>query len=84
MGGRRLRVALLSPDPSLRACVGLPPQNHMLLEHKMERPGLKQVGPVATACPVPGKKEPVPTAPNDCIGEANEYSQAEVPQMPTT
>nr|XP_017529973.1 inositol-3-phosphate synthase 1 isoform X1 [Manis javanica] len=68
----------------LRACVGLPPQNHMLLEHKMERPGLKQVGPVATACPVPGKKEPVPTAPNDCIGEANEYSQAEVPQMPTT
>ncbi|KAL0624836.1 Inositol-3-phosphate synthase 1, partial [Plecturocebus cupreus] len=33
----------------LRACVGLPPRNHMLLRHKMERPGpgLKQVRSVA-------------------------------------
>uniref|UniRef100_A0A2K6TM12 Inositol-3-phosphate synthase 1 n=1 Tax=Saimiri boliviensis boliviensis TaxID=39432 RepID=A0A2K6TM12_SAIBB len=46
----------------LRACVGLPLQNYMLLEHTMERPGpsLKQVGPLPVACPVSNKKGPVP------------------------
>ncbi|XP_010845610.1 PREDICTED: inositol-3-phosphate synthase 1 [Bison bison bison] len=68
----------------LRACVGLPPQNHMLLEHKMERPGLKRVGPLATTSPVLCKKGSAPTAPNGCTGDANGHSQAEAPQMPTT
>ncbi|XP_050625569.1 inositol-3-phosphate synthase 1 isoform X2 [Macaca thibetana thibetana] len=70
----------------LRACVGLPPQNHMLLEHKMERPGpvLKRVGPVAAACPVLNKKGPVPAATNGCPGDANGHPQVEEPQMPTT
>uniref|UniRef100_A0A2I3MFJ2 Inositol-3-phosphate synthase 1 n=2 Tax=Papio anubis TaxID=9555 RepID=A0A2I3MFJ2_PAPAN len=70
----------------LRACVGLPPQNHMLLEHKMERPGpvLKRVGPVAAACPVLNKKGPVPAATNGCTGDANGHPQVEEPQMPTT
>ncbi|XP_053753944.1 inositol-3-phosphate synthase 1 isoform X2 [Panthera pardus] len=68
----------------LRACVGLPPQNHMLLEHKMERPGLTRGGPVVAACPVPCKKGPAPTAPNGCTGDANGHSQVEAPQMPTT
>uniref|UniRef100_A0A2K5JS33 Inositol-3-phosphate synthase 1 n=2 Tax=Colobinae TaxID=9569 RepID=A0A2K5JS33_COLAP len=70
----------------LRACVGLPPQNHMLLEHKMERPGpgLKRVGPVAAACPVLNKKGPVSAATNGCTGDANGHPQVEEPQMPTT
>ncbi|XP_021538929.1 inositol-3-phosphate synthase 1 isoform X2 [Neomonachus schauinslandi] len=68
----------------LRACVGLPPQNHMLLEHKMERPGLKRGGPVVATCPLPCKKGPAPTAPNGCTGDANGHSQADAPQMPTT
>ncbi|XP_022353380.1 inositol-3-phosphate synthase 1 isoform X1 [Enhydra lutris kenyoni] len=68
----------------LRACVGLPPQNHMLLEHKMERPGLKRVGPVVATCPVPCKRGAAPTAPNGCTGDANGLSQADTPQMPTT
>lgn len=78
-------LALLSPALSPRACVGLPPQNHMLLEHKMERPGLgiKRVGSVATTCPLPCKKGPAPTAPNGYTGDANGHPQAEAPQMPT-
>ncbi|ELW67149.1 Inositol-3-phosphate synthase 1 [Tupaia chinensis] len=62
----------------LRACVGLPPQNHMLLEHKMERPGpgLKRVGPVSAPCPVPCKKGQAPVAPNCCTGDANGHPQA--------
>ncbi|XP_003817819.4 inositol-3-phosphate synthase 1 isoform X1 [Pan paniscus] len=69
----------------LRACVGLPPQNHMLLEHKMERPGpsLKRVGPVAATYPVLNKKGPVPAATNGCTGDANGHLQEE-PPMPTT
>uniref|UniRef100_A0A2K5DXD9 Inositol-3-phosphate synthase 1 n=1 Tax=Aotus nancymaae TaxID=37293 RepID=A0A2K5DXD9_AOTNA len=70
----------------LRACVGLPPQNHMLLEHKMERPGpgLKQVGPVAAACPVSNRKGPVPASTSGCSGDASGHPQVEEPQMPTT
>uniref|UniRef100_A0A2K5R666 Inositol-3-phosphate synthase 1 n=1 Tax=Cebus imitator TaxID=2715852 RepID=A0A2K5R666_CEBIM len=70
----------------LRACVGLPPQNHMLLEHKMERPGpsLKQVGPLAATCPVSNKKGPVPASTSGCTGDANGHLQVEEPQMPTT
>lgn len=75
--------ALLNPHLSSRACVGLPPQNHMLLEHKMERPSLKQVGHVA-ACRVSYKKESAPVAPNGCTGDANGHSQTEAPLMPTT
>nr|BAH12239.1 unnamed protein product [Homo sapiens] len=69
----------------LRACVGLPPQNHMLLEHKMERPGpsLKRVGPVAATYPMLNKKGPVPAATNGCTGDANGHLQEE-PPMPTT
>uniref|UniRef100_A0A8I5YMT2 Inositol-3-phosphate synthase 1 n=1 Tax=Pongo abelii TaxID=9601 RepID=A0A8I5YMT2_PONAB len=70
----------------LRACVGLPPQNHMLLEHKMERPGpsLKRVGPVAATYPVLNNKGPVPAATNGCTGDANGHPQVEEPPMPTT
>lgn len=64
--------------------MGLPPQNHMLLEHKMERPGLQRVGPLATASPGLCKKGSALTAPNGCTGDANGHSQAEAPQMPTT
>uniref|UniRef100_A0A8D0U8Q0 Inositol-3-phosphate synthase 1 n=1 Tax=Sus scrofa TaxID=9823 RepID=A0A8D0U8Q0_PIG len=67
----------------LRACLGLPPQNHMLLEHKMERPGLKRVGLVTAACSLPCKKGPAPTT-NGCTGDANGHPQAEAPQMPTS
>ncbi|KAK2109301.1 Inositol-3-phosphate synthase 1 [Saguinus oedipus] len=65
----------------LRACVGLPPQNHMLLEHKMEcpGPGLKQVGPVAAACPVSNKKGPKPASTNSCTGDANGHPRVEEP-----
>ncbi|XP_077644980.1 inositol-3-phosphate synthase 1 isoform X2 [Lonchura striata] len=44
----------------LRACVGLPPQNHMLLEHKMQRPapGPRRACPGGSACPLPPKKSP--------------------------
>uniref|UniRef100_A0A8C8YGE5 Inositol-3-phosphate synthase 1 n=1 Tax=Prolemur simus TaxID=1328070 RepID=A0A8C8YGE5_PROSS len=70
----------------LRACVGLPPQSHMLLEHKMERPGpgLKRVVPAAAACPVPLKKGPALTAPNGCTGDASGHPQVQEPQTPTT
>ncbi|XP_038628784.1 inositol-3-phosphate synthase 1 [Tachyglossus aculeatus] len=56
----------------LRACVGLPPQNHMLLEHKMERPGnsLKRGGSVAPDCPAPKKKGAV-APPDDSMRDAN-------------
>ncbi|KAM9688466.1 inositol-3-phosphate synthase 1 [Trichechus inunguis] len=68
----------------LRACLGLPPQNHMLLEHKMERPdpALKSMGP--TACPMPCKKRLVPAASTGCTGDANGHPQDEAPQTPTT
>ncbi|KAK2109075.1 Inositol-3-phosphate synthase 1 [Saguinus oedipus] len=70
----------------LRSCVGLPPQNHILLEHKMERPrpGLKQVGLVAATSPVSNKKGLVPASTDDCTGDANGHPQVEEPQMPTT
>lgn len=71
-----------SPPPS-RACVGLPPQNHMLLEHKMERPSLKQMH-LATACLASCKKELAPSAPNNCTGDANGHLQVEAPLMHTT
>lgn len=53
--------ALPCPDVRLcsrRACVGLPPQNHMLLEHKMQRPWLSQkwACPAEPSCPVSSKK----------------------------
>lgn len=64
--------------------MGLPPQNHMLLEHKIERPSLKQVRPVATASLVSCKKELAPSAPNSCTGDANRHSQVEAPLMHTT
>ncbi|KAF1431827.1 Inositol-3-phosphate synthase 1-A, partial [Spheniscus magellanicus] len=47
----------------LRACLGLPPQNHMLLEHKMQRPAPspKRACPGGAACPLSPKKAPVAT-----------------------
>ncbi|XP_015742056.1 inositol-3-phosphate synthase 1 isoform X3 [Coturnix japonica] len=47
----------------LRACLGLPPQNHMLLEHKMQRPplGPKRCCPAGAACPITPKKATPPT-----------------------
>ncbi|NXA11851.1 INO1A synthase, partial [Sapayoa aenigma] len=47
----------------LRACLGLPPQNHMLLEHKMQRPvpSPKRACPGGASCPLAPKKTPVPT-----------------------
>ncbi|OPJ86699.1 inositol-3-phosphate synthase 1 [Patagioenas fasciata monilis] len=44
----------------LRACLGLPPQNHMLLEHKMQRPvpSPKRFCPGGAACPLAHKKTP--------------------------
>ncbi|XP_027762996.1 inositol-3-phosphate synthase 1 [Empidonax traillii] len=47
----------------LRACLGLPPQNHMLLEHKMQRPAPspKRACPGGASCPLAPKKTPVPT-----------------------
>ncbi|NXT34786.1 INO1A synthase, partial [Pelecanoides urinatrix] len=44
----------------LRACLGLPPQNHMLLEHKMQRPvpSPKRACPGGAACPLAPKKAP--------------------------
>ncbi|NWR60631.1 INO1B synthase, partial [Bucorvus abyssinicus] len=46
----------------LRACLGLPPQNHMLLEHKMQRlaPSPKRSCPGGHACPLTPKKAPAP------------------------
>uniref|UniRef100_A0A2K5R639 Uncharacterized protein n=1 Tax=Cebus imitator TaxID=2715852 RepID=A0A2K5R639_CEBIM len=78
-------LPMVAPN-DLVACVGLPPQNHMLLEHKMERPGpsLKQVGPLAATCPVSNKKGPVPASTSGCTGDANGHLQVEEPQMPTT
>lgn len=66
-----------------RACVGLPPQNHMLLEHKMERPGpgIKPREAVATS-PLPCKKESMP-ATNGCTGDANGHPQAPTPELST-
>ncbi|CAO2612558.1 Inositol-3-phosphate synthase 1 [Lemmus lemmus] len=68
----------------LRACVGLPPQNHMLLEHKMERsgPGIKPGEMVATS-PLSHKKESTPAATNGCTGDANGHTQAPTPEMST-
>lgn len=67
-----------------RACVGLPPQNHMLLEYKMERPdpGIK-LGEVATTSPLPHKKESAPAATNGCTGDANGHAQAPTPEVST-
>uniref|UniRef100_A0ABK0L3F4 Inositol-3-phosphate synthase 1 n=1 Tax=Rattus norvegicus TaxID=10116 RepID=A0ABK0L3F4_RAT len=66
-----------------RACVGLPPQNHMLLEHKMERPfpGIKPEEVKATS-PLPCKKESTP-ATNGCTGDANGHTQAPTPELST-
>eukprot|EP00075_Anas_platyrhynchos_P038994 XP_027328247.1 LOW QUALITY PROTEIN: inositol-3-phosphate synthase 1 [Anas platyrhynchos] len=46
----------------LRACLGLPPQNHMLLEHKMQRPALspKRACPGGATCPLTPKKAATP------------------------
>lgn len=66
-----------------RACVGLPPQNHMLLEHKMERPGPGiKPGEVVATSPLPCKKEPTP-ATNGCTGDANGHPQAPTPKLST-
>uniref|UniRef100_A0A8U7NHH4 peptidylprolyl isomerase n=1 Tax=Corvus moneduloides TaxID=1196302 RepID=A0A8U7NHH4_CORMO len=48
----------------LRACLGLPPQNHMLLEHKMQRPAPspKRACPGGAACPLVPKKSPAAPA----------------------
>ncbi|XP_015506983.1 inositol-3-phosphate synthase 1 [Parus major] len=48
----------------LRACLGLPPQNHMLLEHKMQRPAPspKRACPGGAACPLLPKKSPAAPA----------------------
>ncbi|XP_040846747.1 inositol-3-phosphate synthase 1 isoform X1 [Ochotona curzoniae] len=53
-------------ENTLRACVGLPPQNHMFLESRMERPGpgLKRAGFRASASPVPPKKGASSPTPN--------------------
>ncbi|KAM4707362.1 inositol-3-phosphate synthase 1 [Discoglossus pictus] len=42
----------------LRACVGLSPQNHMMLEHKMQRSfvSLKRPSTLSTLCPISSKK----------------------------
>ncbi|XP_040446394.1 inositol-3-phosphate synthase 1 [Falco naumanni] len=56
----------------LRACLGLPPQNHMLLEHKMQRPvpSPKRACPGGAACPLAPKKTPATTQLNGhpCAG----------------
>ncbi|XP_032059721.1 inositol-3-phosphate synthase 1 isoform X2 [Aythya fuligula] len=58
----------------LRACLGLPPQNHMLLEHKMQRPALspKRACPGGAACPLTPKKAATPPQLNGhpCPGTA--------------
>lgn len=64
----------------LRACVGLPPQNHMLLELKMERPtpGGQRGALGAAASPAPRKQgaaSPAPTA-NGCTGDADLHQPA--------
>ncbi|NXR19396.1 INO1A synthase, partial [Cinclus mexicanus] len=48
----------------LRACLGLPPQNHMLLEHKMQRPAPspKRACPGGASCPLLPKKSPAAPA----------------------
>ncbi|XP_005415295.2 PREDICTED: inositol-3-phosphate synthase 1-like [Chinchilla lanigera] len=68
----------------LRACVGLPPQNHMLLEYKMERPGpgSKRAAPLGATGPLPCKKGAAPAAPNGCTGDTNGHPQG-APPMPT-
>ncbi|KAK7805172.1 hypothetical protein U0070_004298 [Myodes glareolus] len=68
----------------LRACVGLPPQNHMLLEHKMERscPGIKP-GEMAANSPLSHKKESTPAATNGCTGDAIGHTQAPTPEVST-
>ncbi|KAG9486385.1 hypothetical protein GDO78_006654 [Eleutherodactylus coqui] len=45
-------------ENTLRACLGLPPQNHMMLEHKMQRSfmSLKRSSSVLTPCPITTKK----------------------------
>lgn len=51
----------------------------MLLEHKMERPSLKHMRHVASACLESSKKELAPSASNNCTGDANGHTQAEAP-----
>nr|XP_042118776.1 inositol-3-phosphate synthase 1-like [Peromyscus maniculatus bairdii] len=68
----------------LRTCVGLPPQNHMLLEHKMERPGPAiKPGEIAATSPLPHKKESTPAATNGCTGDANGHAQAPTSEVST-
>lgn len=76
--------ALLNPHCPRRACVGLPPQNHMLLEHKMERscPGIKP-GEMAANSPLSHKKESTPAASNGCTGDAIGHTQAPTPEVST-
>ncbi|XP_056678106.1 inositol-3-phosphate synthase 1 isoform X1 [Monodelphis domestica] len=62
----------------LRACVGLAPQNHMLLEHKMERvsSGFRRENAEAPACPVPRKKGVTASPPNGYVGGTNGHTHA--------
>ncbi|XP_062452560.1 inositol-3-phosphate synthase 1 [Rhea pennata] len=56
----------------LRACLGLPPQNHMLLEHKMQRAGAsaKRACPAGAACPAAPKKAAAQLNGHPCAGGA--------------
>ncbi|XP_068776292.1 inositol-3-phosphate synthase 1 [Struthio camelus] len=56
----------------LRACLGLPPQNHMLLEHKMQRaaPSPKRACPAGPACPAAPKKAAAQLNGHPCPGSA--------------
>ncbi|KAH0512296.1 Inositol-3-phosphate synthase 1 [Microtus ochrogaster] len=68
----------------LRACVGLPLQNNMLLEHKMEGSGPDmKPGEMVAASPLPHKKESTPAATNGCTGDANGNMQAPTPEVST-
>ena len=64
--------------------MGLLPQNHMLLEHKMEGsgPDIKPGEMVATS-PLPHKKESTPAATNGCTGDAYGHPQAPTPEVST-
>ncbi|XP_067169004.1 inositol-3-phosphate synthase 1 [Apteryx mantelli] len=56
----------------LRACLGLPPQNHMLLEHKMQRAAAspKRACPAGPACPAARKKAAAQLNGHPCAGSA--------------
>ncbi|XP_068921753.1 inositol-3-phosphate synthase 1 isoform X2 [Petaurus breviceps papuanus] len=70
----------------LRACVGLAPQNHMLLEHKMERVSseFRREGAEAPACPVPRKKGAAAFPPNGYVGGTNGHAHASVQHAPAS